>query len=278
MKVIIWGARGSIPLSGPDTKHFGGNTACIQVSEEDWLLVLDAGSGMHRMKVSKERQNKRVDILLTHLHLDHIQGLGFFEPLFNPSMEVHIWGPASSTHSLQERLRRYLSPPLFPVRLRDLPCNLQLHEIENSFFEIGPFSIHSRYVIHAGPTVGFRVKGSHSVLSYIPDHEPALGRVGLLRDIKWISGIDIALDADVLIHDGQYNCEEYKHKVGWGHSSMEDAALFASLGHVKELVFFHHDPSHTDICLNEMFAEFKKKNTYLFKQAMATEGMEINLK
>ncbi len=277
MKIIIWGSRGSIPMSGPDTKFYGGNTACIEVSEEGWLLVLDGGSGMQRMNVSNSSANKRIDILLTHLHFDHIQGLGFFKPLFDPSMEVHIWGPASSILSLQNRLRRYLSPPLFPVRIRDLPCNLILHEIENSFFEIGPFTIQSQYVIHTGPTVGFRVNSHHSVLCYIPDHEPALGRNGLLKEIKWISGIDLAMNADLLLHDAQYTAEEYKNKIGWGHSSMEDAALFASMAHIEHLIFFHHDPSHTDEQLNKIYSEFKKKKSYSFKCEMAVEGMEINL-
>ncbi len=277
MKIIIWGVRGSIPMSGPDTKFYGGNTPCIEVSEEGWLLVLDGGSGMQRMNVSKSSSNKRIDILLTHLHFDHIQGLGFFKPLFDPSMEVHIWGPASSIISLQNRLRRYLSPPLFPVRLRDLPCQLVLHELENSCFEIGPFTIHSQYVIHTGPTVGFRVNGRHSVFSYIPDHEPALGPSGLINDIKWISGIDLAMNADLLLHDGQYTAEEYKNKIGWGHSSLDDAALFASLANVERLIFFHHDPSHTDKQLKKIYAEFKKKKSYSFKYEMAVEGMEINL-
>jgi ribonuclease BN (tRNA processing enzyme) len=264
-------------MSGPDTKLYGGNTACIEVLEEGWLLVLDGGSGMQRMIVNNSRANRRVDILLTHLHFDHIQGLGFFKPLFDPSMDVHIWGPASSILSLQNRLRRYLSPPLFPVRLRDLPCNLILHEIENSFFEIGPFTIQSQYVIHTGPTVGFRVNGRHSVLCYIPDHEPALGRKGLLTDIKWLSGIDLALNANLLLHDAQYTSEEYKNKIGWGHSSMEDAALFASMASIDHLIFFHHDPSHTDDQLDKIYGEFKKRNNYSFQCEMAVEGMEIDL-
>jgi phosphoribosyl 1,2-cyclic phosphodiesterase len=277
MKITIWGARGSIPMSGPDTKFYGGNTACVEVAEEGWLLVLDGGSGMHRMNVTNSSLNKRVDILLTHLHLDHIQGLGFFKPLFNPSMEVHVWGPASSIQSLQNRLGRYLSPPLFPVRLRDLPCNLILHEFENSHFEIGPFNIQTQYVIHTGPTVGFRVSSRNSVLCYIPDHEPALGCHALFNDKKWISGIDLAMNADLLIHDAQYTAEEYENKIGWGHSSMKDTALFASMAEVKHLIFFHHDPSHTDKLLHKIYSGFQKKEKFSFRYEMAVEGMTVNL-
>lgn len=277
MKITIWGVRGSIPTSGPETNYYGGNTSCIEVSEDDWLLVLDAGSGIQRLPVSNNSEYKRVDILLTHLHVDHIQGLGFFNPLYNPAMEVHIWGPAGSTQTLRSRLGRYFSPPLFPVHFRDLPCMPVLHEIENSFFEIGPFSIQSCYVIHPGPTVGFRIKNQHSVFSYIPDHEPALGRRGMIKDIRWISGGSLALDADLLLHDAQYTSEEYKHRIGWGHSTMEDAAQFASLARVKHLLFSHHDPTHTDSQLKEIFSGFQKNNSYPFKCELAVEGMNVEL-
>ena len=259
MNITIWGVRGSIPTSGNETKHYGGNTSCIEVMQDDWMLVLDAGSGMQRLNAGITFKSKRVDILLTHLHFDHIQGLGFFKALFNPSMEVHIWGPASTSHSLRSRLSRYFSPPLFPVHFRDIPCKLVLHEVENSSFEIGPFNIESRYVTHQGPTVGYRVSGTHSVFSYIPDHEPALGRRGLLHDLKWVSGSDLVLNADLLLHDGQFSAEEYKERLGWGHCSMEDAALFASLAGVKHLLLFHHDPAHSDQQLDELIKNLKRE-------------------
>ena len=220
---------------------------------------------------------KRVDILLTHLHFDHIQGLGFFGPLFNPSIEVHIWGPVSATQSLHSRLSRYLSPPLFPVLIRDLPCKLTLHDVENSSFEIGPFSIESRYVIHPGPTVGFRITGKQSVFAYIPDHEPALGPAGLFPETKWISGFDLVSNVDLLLHDAQYTVQEYKAKTGWGHSSMEDVIKYASMTGVKRLLLSHHDPSHTDELLNEIFSELQNKMGTSFPYELAREGMEIEL-
>jgi ribonuclease BN (tRNA processing enzyme) len=219
----------------------------------------------------------RVDILLTHLHFDHIQGLGFFSSLFNPSMEVHLWGPASATQSLHARLSRYLSPPLFPVLIRDLPCQVKLHDIENSSFGIGPFRIESRYVIHPGPTVGFRVQGENSVFTYIPDHEPALGLNGLLKDTRWISGFDLAAKADLLLHDAQFTAAEYQHKLGWGHSSMEDTIKFAEMAEVKHLLLSHHDPFHSDEQLDEIIAALKEKVSAPFPYELAVEGMEINL-
>ena len=277
MKIRIRGVRGSIPTADPYTVYYGGNTSCTELSEDGWRLVLDGGSGMRYSNRSDRPDNKRIDILLTHLHLDHILGLGFFQPLFDPGMEIHIWGPASSMHSLHSRLTRYLSPPLFPVLIRNLPCKLSLHEIGNSEFDIGPFRIQSRYVIHPGPTVGYRIKGQKTVFTYIPDHEPVLGRTGLPTDKRWISGIDLASEADLLLHDSQYSNEEYPFRAGWGHSSMDDTLQFASMAGVKHVLLAHHDPDHSDTQLNELFADLKKRHNYSFRFELAAEGMEFDL-
>ncbi len=277
MKIKIWGVRGSIPISGPETNRYGGNTSCSTVYEQGHTLILDAGSGIQRLVFNKEVTPKRIDILLTHFHLDHIQGLGFFKPFFNPTSEVHIWGPATSTSSLHARLSRYLSPPLFPVLLRDLPCQLTLHDVENSDFTIGPFDIQARYIIHPGPTLGYKIKSGHKTFTYIPDHEQALGRNGIISESKWISGIDLAMNSDILYHDGQYNQEEYQTRRGWGHSSQIDAIKFASLAQVKRLILAHHDPSRTDDQLDEIYRNLRDGPVVDFLIEMAREGMEFEL-
>ncbi|MEO7445714.1 MAG: MBL fold metallo-hydrolase [Ferruginibacter sp.] len=277
MKIKLWGVRGSVTTTGPETAFYGGNTSCVEVWEDGWQLVFDGGSGLQKLNAFYQPGSKRIDILLTHLHMDHIQGLGFFRALFDPGMEVHIWGPASSSQTLYARLSRYLSPPLFPVLIRELPCKLTLHEIANSSFTIGPFSIQSQYIIHPGPTVGFRVSTGKSVFTFIPDHEPALGEKAMTLDMKWLSGYDLAAGADLLLHDAQYTATEYKIKKGWGHSSINDAALFASMADVKHVLFAHHDPFRSDDQLNEIFTEFTNDHSYSFKNELAREGMEINL-
>lgn len=276
MKINLWGVRGSIQTSGPDTKNYGSRTSCTLVSENDNLLVLDAGSGIQQFN-SINTSAKKIHVLLTHLHMDHILGLGFFSAFFNSEKEVHIWGPTSTAQSLRTRLSRYLSPPLFPVLLRDLPCKLVFHEIGNSDFEIEHFQIKSNYVIHPGPTIGFRVSGKKSVFTYIPDHEPALGRDGIIKNAKWISGFNLASGADLLYHDGQYTSIEYQNKKGWGHSSVEDALLFASLCQAKKLLIAHHDPYHSDEQLNKIFTNLQSNSNYLLKYEMAEEGMEFDL-
>ena len=277
MKIKIWGVRGSIPTTGSDTKIYGGHTSSILVEEDNHLLVLDAGSGIQEFNALDISVDQRVDVLLTHLHLDHIQGLGFFRPFFIPDLEVHIWGPTSNTRSLHSRISRYLSPPLFPVQLRELPCKLQLHEIGNSEFENGHFKIQSSFVIHSGPTLGYRITGKKSVFTYIPDHEPALGKDGMIKDTQWVSGFDLANGTDLLYHDGQYTSEEYALRRGWGHTCLDDVLEFASITQSKHLLIGHHDPSHSDSQLDELFKGLQKKYKVKFEFEMAVEGKEFEL-
>jgi ribonuclease BN (tRNA processing enzyme) len=277
MYIRILGTRGSIPTTNPETFQYGGNTSCIELTEEGQLLIVDAGTGILNISKKKVEKLKRFDILLTHLHFDHIQGLGFFQPLFDTSSEIHIWGPASSAQSLQYRLNRYLSPPLFPLHFRDLPCHITLHEIAHSSFEIGRFQIESNYISHPGPTVGYRISNGKSIFAYCPDHEPLIGHNGWDKGREWISGIALASHADLLIHDSQYTCEEYKSKIGWGHSTMVDAVKFASLAGVKKLLLFHHDPYHTDSILEKNYQDLTEEKSFDLKVELAREGSIIDL-
>ncbi|MBK9368827.1 MAG: MBL fold metallo-hydrolase [Deltaproteobacteria bacterium] len=159
---------------------------------------------------------KRVDLLLTHLHMDHIQGLGFFAPLYTPGLDVHLWGPPSTTRTLRSRLNRYLSPPLFPVRIRELPSRVHCHDVTQGQWEIGDFKVRSSLVAHPDPTLGYRLESEGRIVTYLPDHEPQLGCRTGLPTTEWLSGHHLAEGADLLIHDAQYTEDEYLNRVGWG--------------------------------------------------------------
>jgi phosphoribosyl 1,2-cyclic phosphodiesterase len=258
MEATLWGTRGSLATPGPETARYGGNTSCVSVrGREGTILVLDAGTGVRRLGATIDASVERVDILLTHLHMDHIQGLGFFAPLYRPDLEVHIWGPVGTRTSLRERLMRYLSPPLFPVSMRELPCAITLHEVPCGEVDIGEFRVSTALVCHPGPTVGYRIAEARgSVLTYLPDHEPALSALSFPSlPREWTSGGMLAAEADLLIHDGQYSAQEYVGHVGWGHSSLRQSLDFATLSGVKHLVPFHHDPAHTDADLDRLMGE-----------------------
>lgn len=259
MRATLWGTRGSLASAGPDTVRYGGDTAAVELcGPEGEVLVLDAGSGIRAIGEQVPAGTSRIDILVTHLHMDHIQGLGFFAPLFDPAVDVHIWGPGSTTLDLRRRLTRYLSPPLFPVMLRDLP-RVTLHEIHPpETLSIGSLTVRADLIIHPGPTLGYRIESAAGVLAYLPDHEPALGVAAFPNEPEWTSGFDLAHEADVLIHDAQYRGDEYERRVAWGHSTLEQAIGFAALTEARRLVTFHHDPAHTDDVLDAALAEIRK--------------------
>ena len=255
MQVRYWGTRGSIATLGEHTQQYGGHTPCVTIANGDCLIILDAGSGIHRLTQEKfYRHFKEVHILLSHLHMDHIQGLGFFDMFFDPELGVHLWGPPSAKSSLQSRLSRYLSPPLFPFTINEFQGKLEIHEIHQEQFNIGPFKVRTQYVCHPGPTLGFRVETDGKVCAYLPDHEPALGSVDFPNSPEWTSGYSVAKEADLLIHDAQYTEDEYKTRVGWGHSTYKQALDFARLSRVQRLDLFHHDPNHTDEDLNALLS------------------------
>lgn len=273
MKVKLWGTRGSLATPGPETIRYGGNTSCVQVlGSEGTVLVLDAGTGIRQLGMLLPPTLRRVDILLTHLHMDHLQGLAFFPQMRNPECEVHIWGPASTTLSLHNRLTRYISPPLFPIFLREMTAPRFLHEVPQGDFDIGEFHIKCDLICHPDPTVGFRITSPDGSITYLPDHEPALGMQHFPGDKDWTSGYKLAEGTDLLIHDSQYSMEEYREYIGFGHSAIDQTLAFAKLTDAKHLVPFHHDPSHTDEMLDRMFAESIERAQPAFKVTPAMEG------
>lgn len=255
MRATLWGTRGSVARAGPDTVRYGGDTASIELrTSDERLIILDAGSGLPRLARSLEPDHERIDIFLTHLHMDHIQGLGFFSPLRDPDVETHIWGPISTARGLAERLGRYLSPPLFPVRLRDLRNN-HIHDVGPGSFDLGPLHITTDLICHPGSTLGYRIEEDGRTLVYMPDHEVALGHTTFPGDPRWTSGFALARGATMLIHDAQYTAESYASRIGWGHSTLAQLLGFATQAEAETVVTFHHDPEHPDDMLDAHHAE-----------------------
>lgn len=277
MKVKVWGCRGSLPSPGPENYRFGGNTSCFEVTHLDTCIILDSGSGIQRLGRYLSTEFTEIHILLTHLHIDHMMGLGYFLPLYNPAVEVHIWGPSSSHESLIDRLRRYFSPPLFPIRFNDLPRHPVIHELANEDFSIGEIRIHSEHICHPGPTLGYRLMTANSILAYIPDHEVRLGSCDFPNDPEWTSGFEIANSADLLFHDGSYTAKEAAEKVGWGHCSIDDAISFAKLCKVKRLELVHHEPARTDEAIEQMLEDALRGKEYDLDIRMCAEGDEFEL-
>jgi phosphoribosyl 1,2-cyclic phosphodiesterase len=252
-RVKIWGCRGSLASPGPTTVEYGGNTSCLEVLlGDEEALILDAGTGIRELgRDLVERGTRRIHLFLSHLHLDHLEGLRFFAPMWDGEVSLEIWGPRSPVLPLRERILRSFSPPLFPLDLRDVPARITFHDLPGEPWQRDGVSLFSDLVLHPGPTLGFRVEIGDASLAYLPDHEPALaGLQG--RTLDWISGSALAHGADLLLHDAQYTREEYLARIGWGHSSIDDAVAFCSSVGARRLVLFHHDPERSDRALESL--------------------------
>ena len=276
MKATIWGCRGSVPTPGERTLAYGGNTSCVSIDlGGEALLVLDAGTGIQEFgEALSPRDERPIHVCLTHLHLDHFEGLRFFAPLWRPGSEVHVWGPPSPIASLSERIARAFSPPLFPIQLSDVPCRLSFHDVPSGPWEVGSARILAEPVMHPGPTLGYRVQIDGRTLAYLPDHEPFLGGEDQ-RPAEWLSGYGVSRGADVLVHDAQYTAQEYSERIGWGHSSVDQAVRYAQDTAAERLVLFHHDPLRSDGELVAMCELAVGRWNASNPPALAAEGMEI---
>ncbi|MGH2981470.1 MAG: MBL fold metallo-hydrolase [Solirubrobacterales bacterium] len=278
MRAKLWGVRGSVPVPGPTTEAFGGNTSCVQVTADDGSeFVLDAGTGIRELGTAMAGRCRRMHVLLTHLHLDHIQGLMFFAPFFDPDAEITVWGPPSAGRSLSKRLARYISNPLSPIEIRDLPARVTFRDVPSGPWRIGGVELRAALVSHRGPTLGYRLKENKTSLCYLPDHEPGLGEDLASAPSDWISGHGIARGASLLIHDGQYSEGEYTSHRGWGHSSLPDALAFARRCDVQRLVLFHHDPWHDDCFLEALGQEASERWAQLGGEGPVQLGREADV-
>jgi ribonuclease BN (tRNA processing enzyme) len=261
--------------------RYGGNTSCLQLTlGSGEQLILDAGTGIRNLG-SHLIADPSVQIMLTHLHLDHIQGLMFFPPCFRSEAEITIWGPSSPEASLEDRIARYISAPLSPVEVRELPCGLYFRDTPATEWRLGAAEVRAEAVTHRGPTLGYRISDGDLSIAYIPDHEPALGADLSQLEPEWISGYDLARGVDLLIHDCQYIDAEYPEHVGWGHSALGDTLTFARRVGARRVLLFHHDPLHDDDFLDELHAAARTRWEELGGDAteieMGMEGSEVEV-
>jgi phosphoribosyl 1,2-cyclic phosphodiesterase len=285
--VTFWGTRGSIPTPGPATARYGGNTPCVAVEGSGGqLVVLDAGTGIRALGLELEaKQNgaAKVEILLSHAHWDHIQGLPHFKPFFAPGNTVRIWGSRQGTTSLEAILRQQMDPAVFPVPLDALSAQLTVQQVDTDEFSIGEFRVQTIKLRHPGTTLGFRLrpsKGRAPSVAYVTDNE--LGPGGLY-DVSGTWRRDFLAflkDVDLLIHDAMYTPKELELHRGWGHSTYEEAVTLALDAGAKKLVLFHHEPAHGDKEMDALLAaarKFAKSRRQSLDVEAAQEGMKVTL-
>src|SRR5689334_12299603 len=297
-RLKLWGVRGSIPVPGPGTVRYGGNTACVEIRADGELIILDAGSGIRELGLALEKEFGsrpiNVSLLITHAHWDHIQGFPFFVPSYNDKNRIRIFGYNGTDSGLQEILKDQMATPFFPVALFDLPGRIQFETLTSMDFNIGKVRVHAMRMNHPGVCVGYRIVTSQGSIAYMPDNEtydafklhssesdslnPEETRKRAREDraelVKFLQG------SDILILDSQYTDEEYEEHVGWGHGSLSSGISLAADAGVRKLILFHHDPTHDDYAIDQMVETARKlaaKTKKGLEVEAAREGAELSL-
>lgn len=296
-RVRFWGVRGSYPTPGHHTLRHGGNTACVEIQAGEQTLIFDAGSGIIGLgSVLMQRANGHASpwnasLFITHGHGDHLVGFPFFSPLFDPRLNLHLFGPQLAGQSIEELMVPLMSPPYFPVDVRQLPSQRTFHTLTDEqcvIWQSGDQdpSVYSREAEkqRAYPLetrVLTRFTHSHPLNGAIVYRIEYKGHsVVYATDVEWRYGceqafLDFVAGADLLIHDAQYTTHDYEQeKHGYGHSTVAMALEVAKSAHVKELVLFHHEPTYDDNQLDQMEAEAQAS---FIHTRSAFEGLEIDL-
>ena len=267
MTLRFWGVRGSLPAAGAATVRYGGNTVCVELRCGPHLLILDAGSGLRGLgqALSKQATPVDADILLSHTHFDHICGLPFFAPMYDPATTVRFWsGHLSPPAGIAAALRLSWSPPLMPDMEAEFQAQRTFHDVTpgHDLPLSGP-RVATVPLRHPGGAVGYRIEWAGASVCYITDTEhPADGVDDVL--LRFIAG------CDVMIYDATYTEAEYASCVGWGHSTWQAGVALADAGAVGRLVLFHHDPGHADAAMDQIVraAARRRRGTLAAKEGM----------
>jgi phosphoribosyl 1,2-cyclic phosphodiesterase len=272
--IHFWGVRGSIACPGAATVRYGGNTPCVEMLVAGYRLIFDAGTGIHVLGQSLlSHLPVSGHLFFSHSHWDHIQGFPFFSPAFMEGNEFDIYGgviPHGVT--IEQRLRDQMNQPNFPVPLQVMGANLRFHNLDyGDTVKLGDVTVSTGLLNHPGGAMGYRVSWQDRSVAYITDTEHFSNRL----DLNVLELID---RSDVLIYDCTYTNEEYYHpqtsKIGWGHSTWQEGVKLAQAAQVKQLVIFHHDPSHDDKFMDKI----EVQSTQAFaRSVVAREGMKILL-
>ncbi|HTQ52505.1 MAG TPA: MBL fold metallo-hydrolase [Candidatus Acidoferrales bacterium] len=268
--------RGSIATPGPTTVRYGGNTSCVEIRHGDDIIILDAGTGLRKLGESLlhefKHQPLNLTLLLTHTHWDHIQGLPFFGPIYDPRCRLRILGCEGARKGLVAALTGQMESTYFPVPFDKLPSNIEIEELKDFNFAIGAVLVRAHRAHHPGVCVGYRLLSPDGIVTFFPDTEPRGGEDRAMTDFL--------RDTDILILDSQYDRAEARRHVGWGHGCVDDSVDLALKAGVKKLILFHHDPDHSDRRMDKLVKHARKivtRRKAKLKVDAAREGMIIQL-
>lgn len=267
MELRFWGVRGSVPVPGPATMEFGGNTSCVELKGASDVILFDGGTGIRAAGLDiATRGPARIHLFLTHFHWDHIQGIPFFAPLFQAGNHVTIYSSAFSA-PLRESLGILMSAPYFPIGFQALTAQLDFVDLGAGAVNPGGVSVRPIEVNHPQGACAYSVECGGARFLYAPDREHGDARLDNLFRNE-------ARGATALVISSQYTPEEYESHRGWGHSTWLESTRVAREALVNSLVLFHHDPSHSDDILHRIEADARREFADTF---MAKEGWTFEL-
>lgn len=259
MKLRFWGTRGSHPVSGPSFKQFGGNTHCLEIIQDNQSIIFDSGTGIIPLGKQVEHAKKH-SLFISHPHLDHLIGFPFFTPLSDPHSQIEIWIPNDGPKQGKEVLSTLSSPPYFPISLDQFPAYLSFKTLQtHTTLSIGAFSISTYPATHPGSSLCYKIQAGDIQIGLATDNEFLKGYEGSPSEIsqtdpfmqEHIPFIEFFRGCDLFIHEAQYFPEEYKTRIGWGHTSLTNGAILMRETGIKKWIVTHHSPEHTDEILQK---------------------------
>lgn len=291
MELTFWGVRGSFPVARPHARRFGGNTPCVQVAAEGSHLVIDAGTGIRRLgqRLLSQDEARDFTLLISHPHWDHIQGFPYFEPAYQPDVEISIFSIQRQEDKLETLFSGQQHVAFFPTPLEQLPSRIRFLEMEEGQpVEASGFRICTLRLNHPGVASGFRLERDGFTLAYVCDVAPSRDllladpRPGLSQDAfrreLFENQIRLAEGADLVIYDTFFTPREYAERRHWGHSTLEDGLEICRLAAAENLFMFHHNPERSDDELAVLFEEARKMGeSHGVEVHVACEGQTWNL-
>jgi phosphoribosyl 1,2-cyclic phosphodiesterase len=289
--VRFWGVRGSIPTPGPKTRRYGGNTSCVEIRNDDTLIVCDAGTGLRELGVALLRTPPKtgltVHLFLSHPHWDHIQGFPFFGPAYLKNTTLYVYCPAGDQQNYR-LLSGQMANAYFPVGFSDLGAKIVPRNFEGDTVKAGSFTVRCFQQKHPGGSLGFRFDHNGASVVYATDAEldqqldkPQLAETNPGQARKLPADLVRAVKGtDLLICDAQYLDEEYVQKTGWGHPRATTCVDLGGQGKVKQLALTHHDPMHSDMQVDlkvAMCSERAESLGYTMQVFGAREGIELKV-
>ncbi|MFZ0456521.1 MAG: MBL fold metallo-hydrolase [Ignavibacteriaceae bacterium] len=287
MQIKFWGTRGSIPVPGKNTLKYGGNTPCVELrTDDDKIIIFDAGSGIRELGIKlaqKSTIDEDINILISHYHWDHIQGIPFFLPLYEKKRKVIFHGLTTNGRNITDILSDQMNYNYFPIKIDEVNADVHYKQIDfNSSYNINGIKIETFKANHSTPTLAFKIFDGDKKFVYMTDNELNFDNNGHSQTLEELNKelIEICRGCDYLIHDTMYDETQLLNKKGWGHSSNILLANFSILAEVKNLVLFHYNPDYTDDKIEYMLSETKnifEKENHKIGCVAAEEGLEIRL-